>query len=764
MQRRDFDPSSPGNRWLAASVDWLIQYRLPLFVACLLAGALAYGPSRRLEFDRSVEGLFHKDDPRLANYREDKRLFGGAETTMVAYSDPDLLSVAGLECVEALDAALRAVPGVQGVISLAQARLPGSPLSSKTLREHLVAENVEPGELRKTLLDSHLYRGRLLSDDGQTTLFLVSLAPVGSDAPPRADTIEQLRQLCAEHQPPAVLAGGPVLIEEVYEQLETDGQTLGLASSLVLAAVIALLFRNLRWILLPLAVVQLSVLWTKALLVLGGGRLSMVSSPLVALVTVIGVATVVHLTIRFREERDLAHPPFEALRQTLLQLGPAIFWTCLTTAAGFGSLLACRIMPVKEFGTMMALGSMLVFVAVLGLLPGGVLLGRYHVDPARAPGEGRLTAGLNFIINLVERYPRSVAVVGLAFLGFTALGIMRLEVATDFDENFRQTSRIVRSYRFVSDRMGTISMFDVLVDAPPPAEQEKFNAFLENLRGLQRDLTQQNGVTGTMSIVDILDFATSTDPERADTLELVAAGVLERLNPAQRLTALAALQPNVSGAFWNTKHDVYRVIVQVKQLRGAEAKRQLIETIDAVAQKRFPSARTAGVEILLTYSVQSLLSDQWTTFGLAVAAIVVMMTVAFRDWRLGLIALVPNAAPILIVVGVMGWVGLKVNMATAMLASVSMGLTVDFSIHYLYRYRRERQAGKSVTDALRDAHGSVGLAMVLANVALIAGFATLTLSAFIPTVHFGLLVSVAMIGGLLGNLTTLPLLLRVVDR
>lgn len=764
MQRRDFDPSSPGNRWLEASVDWLIQYRRPLLAMCLLAGVLAYGPSRRLEFDRSVEGLFHKDDPRLANYLEDKRLFGGAETTMVAYSDPDLLSVAGLKRVEQLDAALRAVPGVQGVISLAQARLPGSPLSSKTLREHLMEDKVDADELRKTLLDSHLYRGRLLSDDGQTTLFLVSLAPVGSEAPPRADTIEQLRTLCTEHQPPAVLAGGPVLIEEVYEQLETDGRTLGVASSLVLAAVIALLFRNLRWILLPLAVVQLSVLWTKALLVLGGGRLSMVSSPLVALVTVIGVATVVHLTIRFREERDLAHPPFEALRRTLLQLGPAIFWTCLTTAGGFGALLACRIMPVKEFGTMMALGSMLVFVAVLGLLPGGVLTGRYHVDPARAPGEGRLTAGLGAIIGLVERYPRSVAITSLAFLGFTALGILRLEVATDFDENFRQTSRIVRSYRFVADRMGTISMFDILLDAPPPTEQEKFNAFLENLRGLQGDLAQQNGVTGTMSIVDILDFATSTDPQRAGTLELVAAGVLERLNPAQRLTALATLQPDVSSAFWNTRHDVFRVIVQVKQLRGAEAKRQLIETIDAIAQKRLPSARTAGVEILLTYSVQSLLSDQWTTFGLAVAAIVVMMTVAFRDWRLGLISLVPNAAPILIVVGVMGWVGLKVNMATAMLASVSMGLTVDFSIHYLTRYRRERRAGKSVSDALRDVHSSVGLAMVLANIALIAGFATLTLSAFIPTVHFGILVSVAMLGGLLGNLTTLPLLLRVVDR
>ena len=153
------------------------------------------------------------------------------------------------------------------------------------------------------------------------------------------------------------------------------------------------------------------------------------------------------------------------------------------------------------------------------------------------------------------------------------------------------------------------------------------------------------------------------------------------------------------------------------------------------------------------------------TFGLAVAAIVVMMTVAFRDWRLGLIALVPNAAPILIVVGVMGWVGLKVNMATAMLASVSMGLTVDFSIHYLYRYRRERTAGKSITGgACATPMAASAWPWCWPTSRLIAGFATLTLSAFVPTVHFGILVSVAMLGGLLGNLTTLPLLLRYLER
>lgn len=748
---------------LANAVDWLIRLRVPLLLLCIAAAAIAYGPSRRLEFDRSVEGLFHQSDPRLANYFEDKEVFGGAETSIVAYTDPTLLTVAGLERLERFEAELSEIPSVQSVLSLAQARLPGAPLSSKSLREHLVAETIDSAGLSRKLTDCDLYRGWVVSADGQTTVLLVSLAPIGQGPISRAETIEKIREACDAHDPPAVVAGGPVLIEDVYAQMEKDGRMLGIASSLVLAAVMAFMFRNLRWIVLPLAVVQLAIVWTKALLVIGGGRLSMVSSPLVALVTVIGVVTVMHVAIRFRESRDNL-PPLDALRQTMIQLGPAIFWTCMTTAAGFAALLISRIVPVGEFGTMMAMGSMLVLVAAVGLLPGGVLIGRLPTDPAGVPGEAKLAAGLDRILSLVEKYPGRVAILGFGFLLFTAIGIFRLQVATDFDENFRESSRIVKSYRFISDRMGSISMFDVLIDAPKITQHQAFNEFLENLRALQLELAEQPHVTGTMSVVDLLDFVTSTEKDRAGAMESMQAAVLERMNPAQRLVAIEALQAGLVSGLWSRDHNVVRIMVQTEQTRGARAKQDVIEAIEALAQQRFPRARIAGIEILLTYSVQSLLTDQWKMFTLAIVAIVVMMTIAFRDWRLALVALVPNAAPILIVVGVMGWAGLKINMATAMLASVSMGLTVDFSIHYLYRYRRERTAGKSISKALRDAHGSVGLAMVLANIALVAGFSTLTLSSFVPTMHFGILVSVAMLGGLLGNLTTLPLLLRFLGR
>jgi predicted RND superfamily exporter protein len=267
-----------------------------------------------------------------------------------------------------------------------------------------------------------------------------------------------------------------------------------------------------------------------------------------------------------------------------------------------------------------------------------------------------------------------------------------------------------------------------------------------------------------LSLTNVLGFMAGTDKNRATPMIWLSALALENMTESQRLGWLQALQPDIVASFWNADRRVMRIIVQAGEVRGAQEKLRFVEAIEARARERFPTARVAGVSILLTYLVKSLLADQWITFGLAVAAIVLTLMLAFRDWRLGLIALIPNAAPILIVVGVMGWAGLKLNVATAMLASVSMGLAVDFSIHYLYRFQHELRGGKSFQEAIRDAHGSVGLAMVLANIALVAGFSTLVISAFIPTVHFGLLVSVAMLGGLAGNLIALPLLLRIVCR
>jgi uncharacterized protein len=204
-----------------------------------------------------------------------------------------------------------------------------------------------------------------------------------------------------------------------------------------------------------------------------------------------------------------------------------------------------------------------------------------------------------------------------------------------------------------------------------------------------------------------------------------------------------------------------RIMLRARERQPSHQKKQLVEQVRRISREEFPDAEVTGFFVLLTKLIESITRDQWLTFGVASAAIGVMMLVAFRSLPLALAALVPNALPVFVVTGLMGWLRLRINMGAAMIASVSMGLAVDSSIHYITAFRRHRAAGLSAGEALHAVHQSVGRAMVFSTLALIVGFAALVLSRFVPTIYFGALVGLTMFGGLLGNLIVLPLLLKL---
>jgi predicted RND superfamily exporter protein len=314
---------------------------------------------------------------------------------------------------------------------------------------------------------------------------------------------------------------------------------------------------------------------------------------------------------------------------------------------------------------------------------------------------------------------------------------------------------------FVEDpeHFGGAGSWEVNFPAPQVLNEE-YLGHVSDLAERLRERFVREGQRGEITKVLSLTDATDEIPS-----VIFLTGTLE-----SRLDVLSQLQPEFIPSLYNPSQGRMRIVLRARERQPAERKLELIAEVKELAQywaderlaQDFPSARVkvTGLFVLLAHLIQSLLSDQVVSFSIAAAGIGGMMTVAFGSVRLGLIALVPNLFPIVFVIGGMGWLGLPINIATAMIASVSMGLTVDSSIHYLSGYVRARRSGLGVDEALEETQGEVGRALIFANVALIAGFSVLTLSHFIPLVYFGILVSVAMIGGLAGNLLLLPLLLR----
>src|SRR3990172_2009982 len=354
--------------------------------------------------------MFAPEDPLLGPYKRLKRVFGGNEIVVAVYEDDELFDAdgRGIRRLAEVSRRLKAVPGVNDVVSLDQ------PLGE------LIVDERNP--LARSVRE--LFEGYTHSGDGRTCAVLSMLAPESDDVP-RREVIDRLRAVVGTLPEPlrgGMITGEPVMVVDGFRYVEEDGARLGWTSTVLLAGTILLCFRSLRWVIVPLAVVQLALLLTRAALVWSDLRLSMVSSMLTAIVTVVGIATVVHVIVRFREARSGGLSPREALHRTGTDLAAPVFWACATTAVGFASLTLAKVGPVEDFGWMMALGSLLVLASVVLVLPGLALLGRWDADPKRAWGEKVLDRQLSSAVRWVERWPKTVGLVVVVFPACAAFG------------------------------------------------------------------------------------------------------------------------------------------------------------------------------------------------------------------------------------------------------------------------------------------------------------------------------------------------------
>jgi len=735
----------PRFRGLALLADFLLRYRIGLFVGAAAISAFAFVEASKLTLEQSIESLYALEDPHLVDYQESKALFGGDEFVIVVYEDPELLTPDGLARVRSFSDQLSQVAGVQSK-------------STQNLADVLAPANipwlVRPlFQLRRDKL-IELSRGILIGADQRTTGIVLRLFPEGKTSTSRDETIREVRRIAEAHDLPAYVVGEPVLVHDMFKYVDEDGQRLFYASLVLLALVIFALFRSVRWVVLSIVLVGATVAWTKAILVLCGMRLSMVSSMLNSLVTIVGIATVMRVMVYYREQRA-SYDPVEAFRKTIVELSPAIFWTTVTAAAGFVSLLSSDITPVRSFGTMMTLGTMLVLLTGSTLLPAGVLYKPERADIPTGTTEQRLVGVLGGLTTWVERWARWVigAVVLLSIA--SAFGLFRLRLDTDFTRNFRSGSPIVQALDFVETRLGGAGTWEINFPAPHELTPEflaKVRSFAARLRELEAPQPDEPppALTKVVAITDLLDLV----PGSADDAEGIH----------RKLELIRAFQPEFEPSLYNAEAGRMRFVLRAKQREPSEVQLKLINTVGQWGREQFPPAKATGLYVLLTFLIESLLRDQIISFGLCVVLVVVIMVLAYHNLRIALVSLVPNVFPILLVVGAMGWIGVPINVGTAMIAAVSMGLTIDASIFYLYGYRKMRAAGKPLAEALRETHQGFGRALVFGTLALVVGFSVLAMSRFIPLVYFGVLVSLAMLGGLIGNLLLLPLLLPLVDK
>lgn len=771
--------NSLGN-WIATYLD---RWRTVLLLIGVVLVAISLPLSRTLRLDWQLDRMFAPGDPLVASYHQLEDRFGGNEVVIAVYRDPDLWNPTGegLDRLAVISKQLAEVDGVAAVLSLAELHhildqlRPLKMFSLGGTNEKRTAPLLDKNDvLAHALLD--VFAGYTHQRDSEFVAVACLLAPSKEQSSEfHHGTIDRLKSIITSVAAPAelgLIAGEPVMVVEGFQLVQRDGLRLGITSTILLTFVLLICFRSIRWTLIPLAIVHWSVIVTQAILVMLDLELTMVSSMLTAIVTVIGVATTMHLLLLYQDTRRRGMERREALRASMAALVVPIALACLTDAVGFISLMAANVGPVRDFGLMMAIGSLVVLLSILLLVPGLALIGKWDSDPHVPKSDLWVRMFLRKLLDLVLTH-RRIGVIALILITVLSLiGGARMNVETDFTKNFYATNPLVKGYQVVEGELGGAGVWDIMLPAPKAISQEYLNEVL-NLETQLRELSAADDTGNQFRLTKVLSMA---DADLAAKVEpLIAALPVTARIEGMRLAmpefsqALLTFEADASGLRW------LRIMLRSREQTTASVKSELIQQVNSTVaeftqrpqwqsffDEKTPAeslrGEVTGYHVMLSRLVSNVLEDQWKCFAFATLGIFVIMLLSTRSLLFSLAALIPNALPIIVVLGTMGWLGMRVNMGAAMIAAVSMGLSIDSSIHYLLHYQRRLKAGDRPLKSLRSAQENVGFAVVLATVALIAGFLALAVSEFVPTVVFGTLTSLTMLGGLFGNLIVLPLL------
>jgi uncharacterized protein len=577
------------------------------------------------------------------------------------------------------------------------------------------------------------------------------------------------------------LGGVPMIAVDSIAFIRADLVNFGAAVAGFIVLILFIAFHRPRWVLLPVATCAATVISMIGLLGLLGWPVTVVSSNFISLLLILNLALVVHLIVRFRELHDL-HPEADKLtlvRDTVHSKFTPCLYTALTTMVAFGSLLVSGIRPVIDFGWMMVIGLGIAFVLSFTLFPAALLL----LEPGRPAQLRNITGAITgALARAITARPGATLVVA-AVLGVAGVsGAFQLSIENRFIDYFKKTTEIYQGMRLIDEQLGGTTPLDVLIDAPPPElEEEDEDDYLDDLdilddmeadagiasrsywlnstrlpevRRVHEYLESLPGTGKVLSIATAMDMFGALEP-RVLTEDFFLSVFYRRMPEAVR-TAL--FDPYLSEDGDQVRFSV-RIYESAPDLRRNEMLQEIRHHIAEEMGYGAEQVHLSGMMVLYNNMLQGLFRSQILTLGVVFGAIMLMFLVLFRSVRYSTLGILPNLLSAALVLGLMGWANIPLDLMTVTIAAITIGIGVDNTIHYVHRYDEEVALDGDPWAAIARCHGSIGRALYYTMITIVLGFSVLALSAFIPTIMFGLLTGLAMTAALLANMTLLPVLL-----
>lgn len=712
-----------------------------------------------IRVDSSVDNLLPQHDLERIYYEDVKRTFGGDEATVIAVFADDVFAPATLAKIDDLSTKLAQVEGVSQVFSVTTLQGVGTDefgaLHVGRLMHELPKTAEEAADLKRRIVANPLYAGRAVSDDGKATGILVVYDLLSEAEFLERDIEGQIRGLLETAEDPEGFAvtGIQTLKVNAARLMEEDLQRFLPVSFVVVVIILTWIFRTIRGVVLPLAAVTIGVVWTVAFMVLAETPINLGTLVLPPLLMAIGIAYTVHVVSRYYQEVEPGRPVEEAVRAMMDDLALPIAVAALTTIIGFGSLILSSIPAIREFGIYSVCGIAVIYVLMISFMPAALV-----ALPAPRRGLHHRTRE-DWVVRLLrvlgERAIANRAFVfacALAICTFSLVGASRMKLETDYLQ-FLSASHPVRveNDRIAKALGGTQPVF-IVVDGDGPQAVSQLET-LQAIDDLQKFILEQEGVDGAVSVVDYLRIVRGAlNPD-------AAPGLPENQSEVNQLLLFVAakdIKPVANADFSRAN------IIVGTRLSGSTAISAFVDRIETYARTRFRrelSVHATGTVVLLNRSADAVARGQIRGLVQVLAVLFVVMSLLLLSVRGGLVSLVPNVVPIVILFGVMGWAGISLNISTSMIAGIAIGIAMDDTIHYLTAFNQHVRRLGNERLAILNVARSVGMPIVFTSIVLAAGFLVVCLSNFVPIIHFGVLASLTMIIALFADLVLTPALL-----
>ncbi len=770
----------------------------------LLISILSFGYySKDFRLDASSETLLIDGDPDLAYLQEISERYGAKDFLILTYTPNEgMVTDASINNLLSLKYKIQSLNWVHSVITLLDIPLlsnSDTPLqerleSFKTLKD----EGVDRERGFREILNSPVFRNFVISEDGKTSGIIVNikenkkLEDIENKSKEEIEdykdqikkqnhqNILEIRQIIQSYGDVGkiYLGGIPMIADDMMTFIKSDIIVFGIGVLLFIIATLWFVFRNLIWVIVPISSCFFSVIIMMGLLGLLGWKVTVISSNFIALMLILTMAMNIHMSTRFLQLKKNfpSKNNFEIISLTTSKMFWPILYTVLTTILAFLSLIFSEIKPIIDFGWMMTFGLITSFIITFTLLP--TLLNFISTGNISLKNEqnSKITSILGSI-SLNNKFT-IFSVTGIIVV-LSVIGISKLEVENSFINYFDKNTEIYKGMKLIDEELGGTTPLEVILKFPKKEEKkseedDEFEGWedeedtndekywftkdkVDRITSVHNYLDSLPQVGKVLSFSSIVDVATQLNKNNPlGTLEM---GVLYSKIPE-------SIKTEIIDPYLSIENNEARISLRIIDSQENLRRNDLINKINFDLKNELglekDDYKLAGVLILFNNLLQSLFKSQILTLGLVMIGIFSMFIVLFRNVKLSLIGVVPNFIAAFFILGIIGLLEIPLDMMTITIAAITIGIAVDNSIHYIYRFKEEFNKLKDYNKTLKTCHSTVGVAILNTSITIVFGFSILVLSKFIPTIYFGMFTGLAMLLAMISVLTLLPALILIV--